>query len=465
MRNRIFTVLLALHLFTGHFCFGMEPELLKQADGLSDARPEEAIALYKKAVASIDAEEESYDYLYANFRILELLLNDDTAVAEQTRYAQKCLEHLESAIQSGAIMHFTDVGRFEEHVIVVASNVMAWNMMLESDESETLEEALALTDLGIGYTNETDNPEIYDTKVRILLKLGRSDEAYLIVRKVLSVNASVQDFDDIRSSAAYKKFILEFQTTFTDEEKRFLEKAARIAENLRHKTAIAAQVHIPEKKIITEAEARKRGYDILRRSDENAVLVFKGDVHVNGDINGAWVTSQLKGMQWRNQLYSIVIDGNLDINGSLIDDNYLELAVTGNLNCDYVFSYNGYITISGNAFVTYGIYGKYNDGSLDIYGKLHTPYIIAGDHAMPRVSADEFIYIEGYEGMEFENLGIGMSQGSGWGWGWNYFEHPEKLLISDVLNSDGSFSEAKFYALVRAGKNPFVEIKTKTAQQ
>ncbi len=248
--------------------------------------------------------------------------------------------------------------------------------------------------------------------------------------------------------------------TYTDKEKTLLVKAARIAENLRHKAPVSTQTQIPQKEIITEAEAYARGYNILKSNDKNSVLVFKGDVHVNGDINAAWYKEQLKGMQWKNRLYSAVIDGNLVIGGALLDDdNVVELVVTKNLTCDYLFSYNGHMHIGGDVYITYSVYGQYNNGYLDILGDLHTPYVVAGDHDMPRDSAQEFIYIEAYEGMDFENVGIGMSKGSGWGWGWNYFEHPEKLLISDIRTKDGEFSEKKFLALIKAGKNPFVELE------
>jgi len=53
---------------------------------------------------------------------------------------------------------------------------------------------------------------IWDTKVRILLKLGRVDEAYAIVQRVLKKDSSFADFQDIKNSAPYKAWLVQERT-------------------------------------------------------------------------------------------------------------------------------------------------------------------------------------------------------------------------------------------------------------
>ena len=66
-----------------------------------------------------------------------------------------------------------------------------------------LEEALEYADQEIG-AREGNALNIWDTKVRILLKLGRVDEAFTIVQRVLKKDSSVTDFQDIKTSTPYK---------------------------------------------------------------------------------------------------------------------------------------------------------------------------------------------------------------------------------------------------------------------
>lgn len=254
------------------------------------------------------------------------------------------------------------------------------------------------------------------------------------------------------------------KTKFTYEEKEFLAKAIKIHKELGNKLTnnqSSQQVlteKIPEKEIITYKEAKDKYGIYHHQKDDDLILVFKGSVHIKGTFNDAWLNKQLTGMTWRGSLYGMLILGDLVIQGDLIDDDYIHLFVKQNLQCDYIFSHNGFIDISGNANVLYGIYGEYNDGSLQISGSLHTPYLIAGDHDMPRRTESDSIYIEGSNGSEADYINIGIENDGGIGWGWRYFEDNLKLLSPATWNDDETFSVEKFFELVRNGKNPFVEI-------
>lgn len=251
----------------------------------------------------------------------------------------------------------------------------------------------------------------------------------------------------------------------TNEEKHFLKKAARISQKLQQRIKADAMESIrfqeitPHKQIITLAEAEARyGIDSYHNASDS-VLLISGDIRINGDLNDDWMSRQLEGLSWDGNLYGVIVDGNAIVSGSIIDDNRLELFVVGNLLCDYLFSGDGFINIRGDADIKLGIYGEYNDGVFSVYGKLKTPYIISRDHSMPRESIEDFIYIEGGNGTEKDNIVIGSSKGSGIGWDWHYYKNSSDLFVSRVWTDEGEFSVDIFFDLVRQGRNPFISIE------
>jgi tetratricopeptide (TPR) repeat protein len=425
----------------------------------------QAAKLYQKAINAFQPSDDEYDLLYAHYQLMVIYsdLDPDTSV----KYAEKCLEILEPSISSGSIFHFTEYGQFQQEVIRYSTNIIGWVGMTQTNDPYELEELLELVSLGVEYADGPQYFYIFDTKVRLLLKLGRNKEAYKIVRKCLREDSTFSDFDDIRKSPEYIEWKRAFESgrevELDAEEKRFLEKAVRILSALKNQVASDAAKKskgnnelVPGKKIISYAEAKKTYNLTIDREADASVLLFTGDVRVIGNLNDEWFERQLDGMSWQNYLYGMIIDGDLFIEGDLVDDNYMELTVVGNLSCNYIFSENGAISIFGDAQVTYGIYGEYNDGFLEIYGTLKTPYLIADDHSMPRNADGDFIYIEGGNGVERESIGIGKSTGSGWGWGWDYFEDSDKLFSHKVWNEYDEFSVEKFFELVRNGENPFI---------
>jgi hypothetical protein len=48
---------------------------------------------------------------------------------------------------------------------------------------------------------------IYDTQVRVLLKLGRKEEAYQIVKRVLTLSPDFGDFKDIKQDGDFVNWL------------------------------------------------------------------------------------------------------------------------------------------------------------------------------------------------------------------------------------------------------------------
>ncbi|MBS9767221.1 MAG: hypothetical protein KGV44_06750 [Flavobacteriaceae bacterium] len=198
--------------------------LMREANALQN-EPEKAVEVYKKAIALMEeANDEDYDYdnLYANYFVMKYYQQQtgDKEDKLATEYASNCLDLLMPTINAGNIWEYTEEGQFQMEVIRVASNTVAWNMMKRTDEMDKLEKALGIIDLGIDYINDSMPSEyylyLYDTKVRILMKMNEIHTAYCWVYQVLEEEPNFADFDDIKNSSAYKEWLQ------SDEFKEFL---------------------------------------------------------------------------------------------------------------------------------------------------------------------------------------------------------------------------------------------------
>jgi len=96
------------------------------------------------------------------------------------------------------VWHFTDEGQFHEEVIRYASNFIAWGLYVRNDDDASLQKALEIIDRGCAYSDEPNYFYLWDTKVRILLKMGRIDEAYRIVDRILTISPEFSDFQEFK---------------------------------------------------------------------------------------------------------------------------------------------------------------------------------------------------------------------------------------------------------------------------
>lgn len=432
----------------------------------------EALRKYLAGIATYNVcKDEEYDFLYANYQALWIYSNFGESEKALSQ-AKKCMELMADTISAGVIFHYTDTGKFYEEVIRYATNNIAWYSFEHSDSTDELERALETISLGCNYIDSPDYFYAFDTKVRILLKLGRKEEAFKIVFTCLQQLPNFSDFSDIKKQKEYQDWKNNFDTgtmQFSEQETAFLQKAEKITAHFKKLTVegklniTPVEESIPEKKIVLIKDIKgKYSFPDGYYEDEDCLLLYKGNVHIKENLDEEWCERQFEGLTWENDLYGILIDGNLVVEGDITIDLPV-LSVTQDLTCDYLYSGDGHTLIQGNANIKYGIYGERNDGSLEIKGQLTTAYILAYDHHMPRKSdSGEFIHIEGGDYCDLEDLHIGESYGSGWGWNWNYFDDATRLLNKSVLmDDDGNivFSVYNFFDIVKRGENPFHEIK------
>ena len=163
----------------------------------------------------------------------------------------------------------------------------------------------------------------------------------------------------------------------------------------------------------------------------------------------------MEGLHWEGDAYGIFIDGNLIVAGDILDDNYLHLRVSGNVICDYLFTYNGAIFIMKDLYTTFGLYGEYNDGMLDVLGNTNAPYFVEGGHYMPDESkVTEFIFVEAENETEQEDCYLHDPETG-------YLEESWKLLRPEVWEENelfSYFSVNRFFQLVKNGENPLISV-------
>jgi len=115
----------------------------------------------------------------------------------------RCCHHARQVLAlvppPGAIWHFTDEGAFQEECTRHAANALGWYAM----ESGNLDEALEALEPGLAVANMSEHGFIYDTRVRILLRRGERDAAYLIVAQILAGDPDFGDFQDLRYDEDY----------------------------------------------------------------------------------------------------------------------------------------------------------------------------------------------------------------------------------------------------------------------
>jgi len=105
------------------------------------------------------------------------------------------------------IWHYTDLGKFHEEVTRTTANAVAWRMHTISDKKEDIETALDIILKAVAFIEEESHYYIYDTQVRILFKLGRTEEAYLIIRRTLTLLPAFGDFRNFKKDADYKAWL------------------------------------------------------------------------------------------------------------------------------------------------------------------------------------------------------------------------------------------------------------------
>lgn len=414
--------------------------------------------------------EEYLLYLTSLKNILDIAIDEENNCLEMGLiYCDKALEILKPAITSNLIADNSDLGQLQKEIIIEASNTLVWYELLKTDDLTQLEELLARVNLGCSYATEDEHVYIFDTKVRLLLKLKRNQQAYRLVLHLLWKIEDLEILDDIKITQEYLQWQSEIsdaveisKDSLLNDEIEFLEKAKKIHLNIindiTNHTPKNLTESIPTPQVMTNKEAKQKfnySYKDQYFDDEDEKLfVFDGDLVINETMNKKWFEKTLNAIHPEGNLYCVLITGNLTINGDLIDVANLRLVVEGDLHCDYIFVNSNSLLIYGDANVRYGLYDEhYEEDCSCIFGELNTPYVLGAPNLFPNEC--NFIYIDGTAHANFDDIQILRSMDSACMGDWKYFQNNNFLIQPSVRTQSGEFSADEFFKLIRQGKNPF----------
>ncbi|MFI6094879.1 hypothetical protein ACIA8G_04955 [Lentzea sp. NPDC051213] len=161
-----------------------------------------AVPLFEEALercgtgASFSDHDQLYAYYGLVYALSRLVGSDEGLTDKLIGYAERALA---LAPEPREIWHFTDEGQFHEEVTRTAGNTLAWHLMKRGE----LDRALSIVDRALTFGADPTYDYLRDTKVRILLAMGRTAEAYLIVDHVLTRRPDFGDFADFVSAPEF----------------------------------------------------------------------------------------------------------------------------------------------------------------------------------------------------------------------------------------------------------------------
>lgn len=178
--------------------------LIKEANRARDrqewstalAKYDEALGHYADGSAS-----SAYGQLYALYSKMWIYGKTSNAT-DGLPLARRCLELVPPVWQ---IWHFTDEGQFHREVVRYATNFLAWEMLKGSPAE--LAEALALIERGAACVDGAEHAYVRDTHARVLLALGRPDDAWREVQRVQLVDASFAPIQDLFADPRYQAWL------------------------------------------------------------------------------------------------------------------------------------------------------------------------------------------------------------------------------------------------------------------
>lgn len=88
--------------------------------------------------------------------------------------------------------------------------------------------------IGCDYAKEVNEQyfNTHDTKVTVLAKIGRTEEAFDLIKKLQDLKPSFHDDEGISKSAAYLEWFKNFKIIYTKKEIKFLKQAKRAFDSI-----------------------------------------------------------------------------------------------------------------------------------------------------------------------------------------------------------------------------------------
>ncbi|SDH41245.1 leucine-rich repeat domain-containing protein [Chitinophaga filiformis] len=196
-------------------------DLLEKGNELwfNDAgKPLKAIAIYDQVLANFNSGKvvDKYLLLYTYYAKTNACSNlpmdaayEKMSEKEKRRYSLLCIETGLKGLSllPEHILPSTSMGAFYREVIRIVANAVAWAMYEVYEDQANMEEALTIVNKAVECIEDQSEYYIYDSQVRILLRLGRQEEAWQVVKQTLEKDEYFSNFDDIKETKEYKKWL------------------------------------------------------------------------------------------------------------------------------------------------------------------------------------------------------------------------------------------------------------------
>ncbi|MDJ1505626.1 hypothetical protein [Xanthocytophaga agilis] len=146
-------------------------------------------------------------------RVWNAILDKEPGIVEdEQRYLEPALAQAEKCINMLLSLESHIWAEWQKNMLSQQANTIGWLSYLYIKDQNRLEHALTVLDKGYVFAGfhhlDWDNRKyIHDTKVRLLLKLNREDEAYAIVYQMLTAHPEHTDFDDLKDTEPYLQWI------------------------------------------------------------------------------------------------------------------------------------------------------------------------------------------------------------------------------------------------------------------
>lgn len=258
--------------------------LMAKAQSAIDQDVNKGIEIYKEvidAMEKLDNEHDSFNYLYAHYMLMfyypHAAASDEIIVA----YAKKCLDIVEPSLRAGAIPHFLEIGKLQKEVLQSASNAFVWHSLGNAKTDEDYQALLEQINIGCDYAKEVNEQyfNTHDTKVTVLARMGRMDEAFKLIKKLQDLQPSFHDDEGISKSEAYIEWYRNFKIVFTKKEIKFLKQANKTFDSITFEEVIPSDVILSQK------------FD--PEIDEEGNIIITGDLYIDGDMNEAWYENNI----------------------------------------------------------------------------------------------------------------------------------------------------------------------------
>ncbi len=183
--------------------------LLDEAESCVATEPQRAYALFMEASALAARGHFRSIALRGRYRALNVIyarLLASPNEAEKQAWGEQFLEEAQTALAlipaPTVIWHFSEEGALDEAATRWLGNNIAWELMGRGE----LARALTFVDLALIFARNEDD-WIRDTKANILLRLGRTHEAYNLVRDALRQRPHSEALQTLATSAGYQDWL------------------------------------------------------------------------------------------------------------------------------------------------------------------------------------------------------------------------------------------------------------------